>query len=79
MLFSFFSEGYYFRQREIGQAADFTPSKIIDLDCRPLPLLEIIVPLHWLVQASRNNVGRWKHRTIKKASKRGKAPSIIVL
>jgi len=30
MLFSFFSEDYYFRQREIWQAADFTPSKIID-------------------------------------------------
>ena len=39
MLFSFFSEGYYFRQREIGQAADFTPSKIIDLDCRPLAII----------------------------------------
>ena len=33
MLFSFFSEDYYFRQREIWQAADFTPSKIIDLNC----------------------------------------------
>ena len=29
-LFSFFLKGYYFRQREIWQAADFTPSKIID-------------------------------------------------
>ena len=41
MLFSFFSEDYYFRQREIGQAADFTPSKIIDLDCIPLAFIGI--------------------------------------
>ncbi len=41
MLFSFFSEDYYFRQREIGQAADFTPSKIIDLDCSPLAFIGI--------------------------------------
>ncbi len=35
MLFSLFLEGCYFRQIEIGQAVDFTPSKIIDLSNCP--------------------------------------------
>ena len=89
MLFSFFSEDYYFRQREIWQAADFTPSKIIDLNCCPLAFIgncsTFVVacanePSNVETCANEpSNVERWEHRTINKVPKRGKIPSTTAL
>ena len=75
MLFSFFSEDYYFRQREIWQAADFTPSKIIDLNCCPLAFIGNCSTFVVACANEPSNVERWEHRTINKVPKRGKIPS----
>ena len=74
MLFSFFSEDYYFRQREIWQAADFTPSKIIDLNCCPLAFIGNCSTFVVACANEPSNVERWEHRTINKVPKRGKYP-----
>lgn len=66
MLFSFFSEDYYFRQREIWQAADFTPSKIIDLNCCPLAFIGNCSTFVVACANEPSNVERWEHQTINK-------------
>ena len=74
MLFSFFSEDYYFRQREIWQAADFTPSKIIDLNCCPLAFIGNCSTFVGLVRTSQ---AMWKDGNIEpsiKYRKEGKYP-----
>lgn len=60
MLFSFFSEDYYFRQREIWQAADFTPSKIIDLNCCPLAFIGNCSTFVVACANEPSNVERWE-------------------